>query len=353
MVGTTGSPRKAHSRSSGPEFFWFQAKYVPLVDGFFQVPVPKLSSSARIIAATAVLAAPAAWGACPEPVLQAIADGVYAIPGRGVVPARDNCGRSANGFVAVGPGGAILIDPGPSLREGLALKRVLAHKLQRPVVALIDTHAHPENVMAAVAFPKVPVIASDLTAGLMAERCPRCLARLKREVGEDGMRGTEIVLPTRTVPQSDTRVIGGRSLRILRFEHAHVRGDLAVLDTATGTLFAGGLAVSGFVPEMGESSLAGWRKAIAELTALAPRRTVPGHGKAAAGDPLAETRAYLDDVTAFVRRELKGGADLASALERADMPTYRPWTGYGQRHLLNVQRAWQELEQDFFFGAQD
>ena len=308
-------------------------------------------SLTRIAAAGIALIASAAWGGCPEPNLLPVAEGVYGIPGRGAAPDRANCGRSANGLVLVGAEGVILVDPGPSHREGVALKRVLERKLQRTVVAQIDTHAHPENVMAAGAFPRVPVIASDLTATLMGERCVRCLARLRKQVGQDAMRGTEIVLPTRTVLQSDNRVIGGRSLRLLRFEHAHVRGDLAVFDIATGTLFAGGLAVSGFVPDMGEASFAGWRSALADLIALGPRQTVPGQGRVGAGDPLAETRGYLDDLAAFVRRELRAGGDLASALERADMQAYRAWTGYRERHLLNVQRVWQELETDFVFGA--
>ncbi|MBL8492276.1 MAG: MBL fold metallo-hydrolase [Rhodocyclaceae bacterium] len=249
----------------------------------------------------------------------------------------------------------ILVDPGPSQKAGKALQAVLGGMSGLPVVAIVLTHAHPENTLAtgALSGPGVPVIASDLAAGLMYERCPRCLARLQRSVGASGMKGTRIILPNHTVAQSDTRVIGGRSMRLLRFEHAHTRGDLAVLDEETRVLFAGGLAVAEVIPDLGEGSLAGWRQALTELIALRPRMTIPGQGTLAAADPLGATLAYLDSVAAFVTRELVVGSDLAGALDRASMPAFGGWSGYPRRHLLNVQRAWQEMEGEFFFGKND
>lgn len=295
------------------------------------------------------------WGACSRPVLRYLAPGVHAIPGSGAEPDRLNCGRSANGLAITGRDGMVLVDPGPSRKEGRALQAVIGGVSALPVAAIVLTHAHPENTLATGAFsgPGVPVLASDLTAGLMAERCPRCLARLRRSVGASGMAGTRIVLPTQTVAQSDTRVIGGRSMRILRFENAHVRGDLAVFDETSGVLFAGGLATGDTVPDLGEGNLAGWRRALAELIDLRPRRVVPGQGNFAAADPLGATLAYLDGLAAFVTRELAAGSDLAAALDRASMPAYAGWSGYPRRHLLNVQRAWQEMEGEFFFGKDD
>ena len=313
------------------------------------------NSALRAFAAVSLVLSLQAWGACSRPVLQSLAPGVHAIPGRGAEPDRFNCGRSANGLVITGRDGMILVDPGPSQREGRVLQAVIAAMSGLPVAAIVLTHAHPENTLATGAFSHsgVPVLASDLTAGLMAERCPRCLARLRRSVGASGMMGTRILLPTQTVAQSDTRVIGGRSMRLLRFENAHLQGDLAVFDEASGVLFAGGLATGDTVPDLGEGNLAGWRRALAELIALRPRRTVPGHGSIAAADPLGATLAYLDSLAALVTRELEAGSDLASALDRASMPAYAGWSGYPRRHLLNVQRAWQEMEGEFFFGKND
>lgn len=301
--------------------------------------------------ASFVFALPAS-GACSRPLLQEVAPGVHAIPGRGAAPDRSNCGRSAHGLAIMGAGGVILVDPGPSQREGIALRKSLAVASPHPVVAVILTHAHPENTLAAGAFsgPDTPVLATDLTARLMADRCPRCLGRLKRSVGASGMEGTRIVLPTETVAQSDTRVIGGRSMRLLRFEDAHLAGDLALFDEASGVLFAGGLATGDAIPDLGEGNLAGWRRALKELIALHPRRTIPGRGNLVSPDPLGATLAYLDNLSAFVTGELERGGDLASALERAAMPAYSGWSGYPRRHQLNVQRAWQEMEGEFFLG---
>ncbi len=313
------------------------------------------NSALRAFAVAFLALSPPAWGACSRPVLLNLAPGIHAIPGRGAEPDRHNCGRSANGLVITGRDGMILVDPGPSRKAGKALQAVLGGMSGLPVVAIVLTHAHPENTLAtgALSGPGVPVIASDLAAGLMYERCPRCLARLQRSVGASGMKGTRIILPNHTVAQSDTRVIGGRSMRLLRFEHAHTRGDLAVLDEETRVLFAGGLAVAEVIPDLGEGSLAGWRQALTELADLRPRCAVPGIGRISCDDVLGTTLAYLDALAAFVKREMDAGGDLAAALERAAMPTFAGWSGYPRRHLLNVQRAWQEMEGEFFFATND
>lgn len=281
--------------------------------------------------------------ACPTPRLQRVAPGVFRVAGSGGEPTAENCGRVANAGVLVGPGGAVVIDPGPSRRAGKALAQAVQRVTGRGVVAVINTHAHPEHVLGNSAW-RVPVWASGVAADLMARRCEQCLKRLTGEIGQGEMAGTRIRLPTQRVTGPTRVVLAGRSLLLLPFAHAHTPGDLAILDDASGVLFAGDLAWGDAVPALREASLAGWKQAIGALLALRPGLVVPGHGAEAGGAVIADTAAYLNALEQAVQAELDAGGDLSQVTDRVVLPPWAGKAGYGREHRANVNRVFLELE---------
>lgn len=295
----------------------------------------------------------AAVAACPRPRLVAVAPQVFAaVAPPALRAAPQNCGRIANSGVIVGPAGVVVIDPGPNRNQGRALAREIGRLGAGPVRAVVLTHAHAENVLAAVAFarPGVAVLASAAAAALMAERCPRCLAGLREAAGAAAMAGTRIVLPSRAIAAPTDLELAGRRLRLIPFAAAHTPGDLAVLDLASGVLFAGGLVDAGQLPETREASFAGWLAALERLAAEHPRRVVPGHGAPAGPALVGEMAAYLAELRAGALREVEAGSDLPGGLARLAMPDYAGRLGYAERHPLNIQRAWREAEEAFFAG---
>ncbi len=80
-------------------------------------------------------------------------------------------------------------------------------------------------------------------------------------------------MPDRTVEDTTQIDSGGRALQLLYFGPASTPGDLAVLDTSTGVLFAGGLVSAG--AHSGAAQRADLRLA---------RRARPGAGARAARD---------------------------------------------------------------------
>lgn len=292
-----------------------------------------------------ILALPAG-ASCPQPVSSALGPGVFAVAGQPGPPRRANCGRTANTGVIVGSSGVIVIDPGPNHRQSRALLRAIRALTPLPVAAVINTHAHPENVLGNSLWRgrRVPIVASDATAQSMRMRCRECLATLRRRVGDEAMRGTRIVLPSRTLAASRELELGGRRVRVMRFQHAHTAGDLAVLDPASGVLFAGGLANAQVVPDLHEAHLGGWLAALAELQRHDARVVVPGHGALSGPQALAWTQGYLVMLRDAVQRQVAAGVDLPTALERLHLEGYRGAADYAQRHLLNVQHAYTELE---------
>jgi glyoxylase-like metal-dependent hydrolase (beta-lactamase superfamily II) len=279
---------------------------------------------------------------CGAPLANAADDIRQLAPGVWRVAAEQ--GTAANtGIIATGRG-AIVIDPGPHRRRGMAIGAIARRLTGEPVRWVVDTHAHPENVLANGAFPGAVIIASARSAQLMKLRCPICRQRLGAELGATAMAGTRIRLPNRQVTDGEVLQLGRRTLRFHVFKHAHIEGDLALAVLDTGVLFAGGLANDRLVPQMRDASLAGWIKALAALQASAPRQVVPGHGKGTGPQLLADFSAYLLALRDICDNDIRQLGQAASAASRLDLPQFSGWQRYTSQHPLNVGHAYRERE---------
>ncbi|MBL8484008.1 MAG: MBL fold metallo-hydrolase, partial [Rhodocyclaceae bacterium] len=260
--------------------------------------------------------------ACPPLALEALEAGVWFVPGENAVPLKANCGRVANSVVLAGPAGLVVVDPGPTRKDGLRLRELIRRQIGRPVVAVVASHAHPENVLAASVFlaPGVRFVSSDITAARMRRYCPQCRRSLGAAVGRAEISGTRIVLPDQTLDAARDRVdLAGSAWRVLRFEDGHLPGNMALYDSARGLLVAGGLVNHARVPEMRDADLNAWMAALDELAQLAPRRVLPGHGAPGDATMIAALRGYLERLERAVRDDVEAGNDAASAPGRLDL----------------------------------
>lgn len=309
-----------------------------------------LPALATIVACLAT--APATAGevdATPRPVR--LAQGVYALTAAPGPPSTANGGRTNSTGILIGHTGVVVVDPGPSRKAGLHVLRVIRGLTRKPVVAVILTHAHPENVLAAsvVAGGRAPVMAHTRTYALMRDRCSECLARLTGLAGEAAMAGTRIRLPDQTVGDGRTaRNLGGRDLLLVHAGWGHTAGDLAVLDVASGTLFTGGLVNNRVMPDMHESRMRGWIAAVDALLSLAPRHVVPGEGAPGNASVLRDTRAYLGDLLERVETTYRQQGSVFEVLADGEMPRYAGWVRYREAQPLNIQHVYAELEKEDF-----
>jgi glyoxylase-like metal-dependent hydrolase (beta-lactamase superfamily II) len=286
---------------------------------------------------------------------QPVAPGIWVWPAAEngeVSPA--NAGHVLTTSVVIDGGEALVIDPGPSLRHGLRLRHSLACRFQARVRWIVNTHAHAENVLANSAFAdlleagQLEILASAATRDAMQRRCPDCLASLSAKVGADAMAGTQIVLPNRTLAEGEVLRVGRHRLRVMRIEQGHTEGDLVLWSARERVLWAGGLVVGERVPELAQGSVDGWLAALERLQALRPRvvvSSVVSSAVAPGGLPpaLTDTRRYLTDLRTSVLQAMDEGHQPQDTAW-GELPAYRIWAGYSERHGFNLQRAWRELE---------
>ncbi|MGS5088088.1 MBL fold metallo-hydrolase [Hydrogenophaga sp. A37] len=315
-----------------------------------------LALLALVFGAVAARAAPTAADCrALEPVpWQAVAPGVWVWlpPGAGDVSAA-NAGHVVPTSVVLGGREAMVIDPGPSQRHGLRLRRSIECRFKARVRWIVNTHAHSENVLANSAFAdlvadgRVDIFATAATREGMAQRCPDCLASLTQRVGEAAMAGTHIVLPNRTLAEGDGLRVGAFDLRVMRVEQGHTEGDLVLWNPHHRLLWAGGLVYQGRVPELAQGRVDDWLAALTRLDALKPKQvlsTVWSKGRQGVPPPaLAATRDYLQSLRERILQAMDEGAQ-PQEIERVNLPAFQHWEGYSARHGFNVQRAWRELE---------
>ncbi len=306
---------------------------------------------ARLPAALAVTLLLAACASTPPAgTPQAVAEGVYLVQGLPGEPGPENRGRVGNAGFIVGPQGVIVVDSGTSYRQGAELLAAVRRVTDRPVRALVLTHTRQEFLFGAAAFreQQVPIHMHLLAARLMAARCEGCLKTLKRVLGEDEMAGTAVIRPDLTFDQGDHRLdLIGRPVRLLHFGHGSGPGDTAVLDESTGTLFAGGLLDNGRVPDVQDSRLEGWTRALAALRTLKLAHVVPGHGPAGAADSvIAGVERYLQALQAGAKQLLDADVPLSQVAERLQLPAFQAWDQYETIHRRNASVVFLRFEQE-------
>jgi glyoxylase-like metal-dependent hydrolase (beta-lactamase superfamily II) len=233
------------------------------------------------------------------------------------------------------------------------MRDAIARVSDKPVRLVILTHAVQEFLFGNAAFAElgVPLLAHTKSAELMRSRCAQCLENLNRLLGPEAMAGSRLVLPTQTVDSTTRMQVAGRDLELLHFGWAATPGDLAVLDRASGVLFAGGLVTNHRIPELRDGRIGGWLRALEQLQALPIRALVPGHGPVATRSAIAHTHAYLLALDARIGQLYHAGASLLEAVDQAELPAYRDWDLYPTQHRRNAHQRYLELELLEFGGG--
>ena len=281
----------------------------------------------------------------------ALAPGVYLLPGSGGAADETNLGRVGNAGFIVGDAGVIVIDTGTSLAHGREILRAIKAVTDKPVKLALVTHTRPEFLFGGAAFKEagIPIRMHRRTATLMASRCETCLKTLRQTVGEAPIAGTVMYQADQTFEASHALTEAGRPVSVLYFGHSSGPGDIAVRDDASGVVFAGGLLDANRVPDIQDCDLEGWRRALAALRALAPTTLVPGHGPASPPALIATVEGYLAQLETKLRGLVRAGVSLLDVADAGELPQYANWDQYDTIHRRNASVAYLRFERELLF----
>jgi len=245
---------------------------------------------------------------------------------------KDNGGNIVNTAFIVTERGVVVIDTGPSKRYGEAMRRAIAATTDKPVIEVLLTHHHPDHVLGNQAFTDVPIGALAGTTELLQRQGDAMAENMYRLVG-DWMRGTEVVLPTRTLIPG-VQSFGNHDLRLIGLG-GHTGADLAILDQQTGVLFAGDLVFyQRALTTPNSPGLSVWLADIATLQGLPWTQIVPGHGPVAHdANPLVQMRDYLAWLDQLMREGAANGSDMAEMI-RSPIPERFAGISLGRYELI-------------------
>jgi quinoprotein relay system zinc metallohydrolase 2 len=239
-----------------------------------------------------------------------------------------------------------VIDTGGSVNEGRKLLAAIRAHTDKPIRYVINTHGHPDHVFGNAAF------ASDGTTFVGHRNLPRALATrghfyidsFRRIMGDELIKDVVIVPPTLLVDDTRELELGGRPLVLRAWPTAHSDSDLTVVDTRTGTLFAGDLVFLAHIPVL-DGNLGGWLKAIDELGKVGARRVVPGHGPVSDWPAaLSDERRYLEKLGGDIRALVKAGKPITAAADTAAGSERSRWELFDDYNARNATAAFSEIE---------
>lgn len=255
-----------------------------------------------------------------------------------------------------------VLDPGPHRCAGLALRQWLAHHVPGRSVQLINSHAHPENVLANSAWPRgTPIHALAGTHDQMARRCPTCLKYMQQTLGPRWMRGTRVVLPNRTLAPGQWLTLAGQRWQVQAHAPAHTEADLSLWQPDTRTWLAAGLVAWSGLPDTTRGRVQPWLQALATRLPAQPADTIATTSADAAViwgappsnglDQARQTQRYLAALDALIERNQAAGLSVLEVLAQPPGPVLQPWLTSPpaiERHQRNLMHEWQLREDDSF-----
>ncbi|MFP5318766.1 MAG: MBL fold metallo-hydrolase [Acidimicrobiia bacterium] len=218
--------------------------------------------------------------------------------------------------VVVGRSGVVVIDTRATVEEGLRLVDDVRALDRRPPRWVVNTHRHFDHLAGNPAF--VPP----------AEACGH---------------PTLDPPPALPVPDRTTLDLGDRTVELRHLGRGHTDGDLVVVATEAGVVFAGDLVEESGPPAFGDDSHPlDWPTTAARLLGLLQPgdRVVPGHGAVVDRAFVAAQQRDLAAVARAIRHLWVGEVALEEAL--AAYGERWPWSGEVLREA--VARGYAELD---------
>lgn len=271
-----------------------------------------------------------------------VADGIWMIEGATDYFSDENGGAIVNCALIETSNGIVIVDSGPSLRYGVALREVVSELNQNGVAAVINTHHHPDHFFGNQVFKDKQIFALGGTRQAAENEGEDFSNNMYRLLG-DWMRGTEST-PPNTELTSSTLLIGGREFAIYPL-NGHTDTDLALLDKKTGTLITGDLAFLHRAPTTPHANLANWQSSIDTLKTIDASGIIPGHGPFdTRQQSLIQTSGYLTWLDKTLRASASEGLDMVELLDVRPPTEYASMGAMPEEFHRSVAHLYPDIE---------
>lgn len=239
-------------------------------------------------------------------------------------PTPENQGMMCNLTFIDTPKGLIAVDTGASVQIGEMAIRQLKKSLNKPVVAIINTHYHGDHFLGNQAFVdaygEMPIHAHAGTIKEIQGMQGNMWRTLMEQWTNQATVGTKIVPPNVAVDHAQELKFGDVTLRLHHYGKAHTPYDICVEVLGDKLTCIGDIAMDRRIANMDDGSYVGSLKSFDALEKNAPSSIwLPGHGEPGPG-VLAWNRGMFEGIyeTCVKAVEAGQGMDEAKALVLKD-----------------------------------
>jgi glyoxylase-like metal-dependent hydrolase (beta-lactamase superfamily II) len=232
-------------------------------------------------------------------------------------------GDGGNIGILADPSGIFMID---AMYQGSAEKIRAAIKSLPGgdnVRFLVNTHWHSDHTNGNLALGPGAVIFSH-------ENVRSLLAKPQTLLGQKSEAYPANALPTVTYADTLTLYVGGETIRLVHYAHAHTNGDTVVYFEKSNVVHTGDMFFQGMFPFMDVANggdIESWVRQLDSIASGLPAdvKIIPGHGPMVGIAELKAFRQMLQDSADIVRKQMKDGKSLEQ-IKAAGLPEkYDPW----------------------------
>lgn len=258
-----------------------------------------------------------------------------------------NGGNIVNTGFIVTEEGVVVIDTGPSLRYGKAMRQLIEKTTDKPIKLVLNTHQHPDHFLGNQAFADSDIRALPKTIKQLEQNGNAFAENMYRLVG-DWMRSTEVQLPQKPITETSI-TLGSHKLQLMPFT-GHTGADLVIKDEKTGVLFASDMVFyQRALTTPHTPGLDVWQKEITQLKSLKYTLMVPGHGPVVkdkrALSQMADYLSWLDEV---LTNSAKAGLSMTEVIKLPIKPEFKDVALNRHEFARTVVHLYPKYEEKYF-----
>jgi cyclase len=270
--------------------------------------------------------------------IQPVVPGVWAVIGEN--------GNANAGFILTRDG-VVVVDSQINPRAAEAMLREIRKLTAKPILYLINTHAHGDHTFANhVIHPARGIIAHERAKVALATRGAQMLKAYPGLVGTRNAEGAKVTLPTITLTDQMTLPITDRTIVLRYLGIGHTVGDIVVWLPDERVLFSGDLVVVNQLPWLGEGETREWLKTLARLKTLPFEHLIPGSGPVGDRRSVERFERYLSGVRRVVVEAFLKRQPLEQLKRTASFPEYSHDLKYRDWWPLNLEHAYRQMEKE-------
>lgn len=232
-------------------------------------------------------------------------------------PTPENQGMMCNVSIINTAQGIVIVDTGASVQIGEMAIRQIRKTLNKPVIAIINTHFHGDHWLGNHAFvdnygQDLPIYAHPGTMEAIRGVQGNLWRTLMEQWTNQATLGTRVFAPNTPLKHGDTLKFGDVTLQIHHFGVVHTPYDICVQVVEDKVTMIGDVAMDRRIANIDDGSFVGSLNAFDSLEKLGQHIWLPGHGKPSQ-DVLAWNRTLFEGIYRPCEHAIQNGLSLEAA----------------------------------------